>query len=292
MRRKLLTCAFATALLCAELAHAADVVVLATQRIPKVERVIDALTQQLGSAATLQVLDMQGKQQVGERVVRDLAESLTSEQRVVTLGTPASMLATRYLADRSIMSTFVGAEAAKSIRAAGGSVVPSEPDLQQMLSALAATWPSTAKVALLHHPRAKDIADAAAASTGSNIGLIPVAVKSNDAVLETMAQVAPDVDAFVFTRDAKILNRRTLPEIVKFLSEHKVPAVGYSRYLVDAGFPSAVVVDESYIGQTLANELLARDDARNGYATILVNRDFAARMSLQQSQLPEGAKIL
>ena len=77
-------------------------------------------------------------------------------------------------------------------------------------------------------------------------------MSSSKVLARTIAARSGEVDGYISLRDGRVLNRRSLGAVVSVLQEQKKPAVRYSRFLVTAGFPSAVTIDEAGLAEQLA----------------------------------------
>ena len=228
-----------------------EVVVLATQRVPKVDRVIEALEKEL-APATLIVHDMKGKQHLGEQLIRRLRVSLPKSTRVVSLGAPATALATAHLPQHQILSTLVGSTGADQARDAGATVIPSDAGFDQMLQALISLWTDASRIGVVHGvSRAETFSDLKKKAPPS-IRILSIPVSSSKVLARTIASRSGEVDGYISLRDGRVLNRRSLGAVVSVLQEQKKPAVRYSRFLVTAGFPSAVTIDEAGLAEQLA----------------------------------------
>lgn len=274
-------------------ADLSEVVVLATQRVPKVNRVIEALEREL-APATLTVHDMKGKQHLGEQLIRQLRSSLPESTHVVSLGAPATALATAHLPEHQILSTLVGSSGASQARDAGATVIPSDAGFIQMLDALTTLWPNARRIGVVHGvSRADGFADLKR-SAPKSFDIVSVPVAGSKVLARTIASRSAEVDGFVFLRDGQVLNRRSLAGVVSVLQEQKKPAVGYSRFLVTAGFPLAVTIDESGLAEQLAAHVNPGEHASGAHSAerLFINRGFVETLGLDISALPDRASLL
>lgn len=266
-----------------------ELVIITTQNIPKVARVINELKTRVGP---IRIHDMQGKQKEGDRLVRELASSLAPGSNVITMGTPATMLAARHLREHRVFSTYVGTSSEFS-GYPHVTLVESDPRLADMLDALVATWPDVTRVGLIFDVHAKSEIEAQVRAAPSALAIELVPVNRADETRAAMQDVSARVDAFVFLRQSGVLNRKSLPDVVDFLDANQIPAVGYSRYLVRAGFPSAVVTESSQVSRALADAVLGTSgQTRTSFDALLINKKFARRTNLLAHQLPQQAKLL
>ena len=94
-----------------------------------------------------------------------------------------------------------------------------------------------------------------------------------------------------------MLNRRNLDLVTQWLARHGKPAIGYSRFLVTAGFPAALGSDDassrrrivSIVGALLAGEAVPPPGSEG---SIWLNRKSLQAMGIDPANLDVEAQLL
>jgi len=109
-------------------------------------------------------------------------------------------------------------------------------------------------------------------SHGNGPQVVPVELKKD--IFKTLRRMISrrTVDIMIISNDTRVFNRKNIRFVLEALYREKIPTIGFSKNLVDAGAVAAVFSDEdALVEQTIAaaNKYLLTGDFSNGmYASI------------------------
>ena len=127
------------------------------------------------------------------------------------------------------------------------------------------------------------------AASSAGLRLSSVTLPSGDALFSTLQTLLPTVDALLLFPDPLVVNRSSLQNLMLTTYRQRVPVVGYSQNLVDAGALVAVYSTPQQIGQQIAENvqrmLLVRQwelppPAYPKYFTIKTNNSVARSLDI------------
>ncbi len=213
---------------------------------------------------------MKGKS--GTALISKLELVIGPDDTIITVGAPATKLMARAFPANSIIAAYALSDGLKGISHESLTVVESSPTLEQLAGALRTVWPTAETIGAFttadEHPQIP--------------GVTFWKVKSARDIGKIIDQST--VSGFVFTREAALLNRSTIKDVVSRLKQEGIPAIGYSKFLVGTGFPAAYVIDEeSYskkVAQALGEAVDITVDQQNLEGTIWVNKKFARQFGV------------
>jgi len=130
----------------------------------------------------------------------------------------------------------------------------------------------------------------------SEISFVPFKMESDD-VFKTLRRVVSSrkIDIMLISNDSRIFNRKNIRFVLEALYRKKIPTIGLSKSLIDAGAVAAVYSEEqSLIAQTIAranNFLQTNSFTGEMYASalgVVFNKEFVEEFDLD----PKGDFVL
>ena len=212
---------------------------------------------------------------------------------VLALGAPAARAAANTISGYPLVCAMTTAAAVgKAVRPgapvyfAGG-----DPPVDALVNALSAVWKNTGRIAVIAAaPEATPVPSGPAK-------VIWHRVSSNDDLLAELDSLSAEIDGFVFPRDATVLNRSNIDAVVQWLARKGKPAIGYSRFLVTAGFPAAVGADDQSSRRSVVDILTAllrgeRVPESGKQGAIWLNRKSLQSFGIDPAKLDVVAQLL
>lgn len=297
MRHDLLWSMALVLFLAAPIAAIADsprVHVIVTQRAPVVDRLLLDIERAFAGRAQIRINDLKGSASGAKGVAQDVASSLANGDIVLALGAPAARAATEHIDSHPVVCamTTSGAVTAPEIQNTKVFFAGGDPTVDSLVRALGSVFKNTGKVAVIAGKANPD----APRSVGET-NLVWQQVKPGDDVLQTLDVLAGSVDGFVFPRESTVLNRRNIREVIDWLAREKKPAIGYSRFLVTAGFPAALGADDASARRRVISILKALldgsgvpDEEQDG--AIWLNRNSLQSLGIDPASLSVVAQLL
>lgn len=269
--------------------------VVITQRIPVVDRLLVDIRKSLGTRADIRIIDLKGKVGAADAAVSTLTGSLLVNDIVLALGAPASRAVVEGVTNNPVVCAMTNGADGSAQPVQGKQVYYTNADtsVESLVTAMTSVWQHLEKVAVIS-------GSAGVLLPETTIGSTQVSwhrVKSDAELITTLNRISGQVDGFVFPRDSTVLNRRTIDAVVDWLVKHGKPAIGYSRFLVAAGFPAAVGVDDA-AGRRQVVDLLGALVDRRALPKVIANESiWVSRKSLQSfgidpSKLAAKAQLL
>ena len=225
--------------------------VVATQSVPKAERMLDGVHEQLGHLVDIIVHDLRGRPANNAHLVERVKSQIVPGDVVMTIGGPAAKLYLQGPLTNSVLCTMTS-PASHVNNPELVKYSNSDATLDEMSDVLQMLWPQSTNIAVLVSPKMKS-EYLARAEDYSGITLVEV-TKTNK-LSTVLDSIKTEFDGFIFPRDKGVLNRRSISEAVEWLEDNRKPAVGYSKFLVSAGFPAAVAVDDKRMNADVVSSL-------------------------------------
>lgn len=97
----------------------------------------------------------------------------------------------------------------------------------------------------------------AGAARALGLGFVPIPVPGGNDLFPALQAALPEVDALLLLPDPAVVNRGTIQNLMLTAYRQRVPVIGYSQALVEAGSLLAVYSTPQQIGQQ-AGEMIAR----------------------------------
>ena len=243
--------------------------VVTTQLIPKSLRLQKKLAHYL-TGLEVRNWDMAGKS--GTSILGKLKQEVAQHDVFVAVGSPATRFVTDNFTSHSVVSAYSLSDSLADLKHPQTLIVESSPSLEQLAEAFREIWPEVETLAAF---TTQDVPN-----EPSGIKLIKVSSAKD--ICNAIEQ--GDAGGYVFPREASLLNRSTIKEVVGHLNKVKAPAVGYSKFLVGTGFPAAYVVDEASYGlqvaQTVGNLVHLEIEGASNEGTIWVSKKSAAKFGI------------
>lgn len=268
--------------------------VIVTQRAPVVDRLLQDVERAFAGRASLVVSDLKGTPGAAAPAMDDMAAKLGENDIVLALGAPAARAAASRIHDRPVVCAMTTPGAVASARPknpriyfAGG-----DPGVDSLVKALSAVFRNTDRVAV--------IAGSGGGSPPPGLeraGIVWRKLRAGDDLIRELDALAPNVDGFVFPREATVLNRRNLDQVVDWLARQGKPAIGYSRFLVTAGFPAALGADDATARKRMISILRALLDGNavpdeSAEGAIWLNRESLLSLGIDPDSLDVVAQFL
>ncbi len=265
--------------------------VVATQRMPKVDRLVADVQEHLGDRAVVRLVDLKGQQRTFDRHFDALEAELAQGDLVLALGSPAARMAATRVTQNTLLCAMTTAVSLDGLWAANVHLAEDDPSVAEMVQALRQLWPGVRRIAVVVDAQLQNEYD-------GNSDLLVRGVSPGEEVVDVLEALSGEVDGFVFPRDPLVLNRRSIEPVVAWLKKQKRPAVGYSKFLVSAGFPAAAIVETAIARARVARRVEAllfdgaRTDAGASAVAIWVNRDAAQAFALDLAVLDGQVQLL
>ncbi|MCP4653295.1 MAG: hypothetical protein GY858_07950 [Candidatus Omnitrophica bacterium] len=110
--------------------------------------------------------------------------------------------------------------------------------------------PSIKKVGVMYSPgSAAMIADAKKIASSLGIEIVAVEVAVSTQVPKTLRTLVGKIDSLWIMTDSKVCTKDTLPLILNFTLKNKIPAIGFTPYLVKAGALVSYTYDYKDVGK-------------------------------------------
>ena len=217
--------------------------VVVTQRAPVVDRLVRAVEAELATRVRVDITDRKGSMHGAESLVGALAQSLGEGDLVLALGAPAARLSTRIVRQHPVVCAMTNAGSVPVQPRDAGRIhfADVDPSVTSLVEALGNVWKVAGRIAVIS---AEDAGDVAPAAVGP-AKVLWTRVRPEADLVQVLDGLENSVDGFVFPREATVLNRRNLDLVTQWLARHGKPAIGYSRFLVTAGFPAALGSDDA-----------------------------------------------
>jgi len=279
----------------AALGSSPTVHVVITQKIPVVDRLLVDIRKSLGGRAEIRIIDLKGKVGAADEMVSTLTDSLLVDDIVLALGAPAARAVVDSVSNHPVVCAMTNGVDGSAQPAQGKEVYYANADtsVESLVTAMTSVWQHLDKVAVISGAAGVLMPD----TTMGNTQVSWLRIESDADLISTLDRISGQVDGFVFPRDSSVLNRRTIDSVVEWLIRKGKPAIGYSRFLVAAGFPAAVGVDDAASRRQVVDLLGALVDRRavpkaGANPSIWVGRKSLQSFGIDASKLTATAQLL
>ena len=288
---RLLFCALLCVMTVGLRAEPPTVHVVASQRMPKVDRLVAAVEQHLAGRADVQLVDLRGQQRAFDRHFDALQADLVPGDLVLALGSPAARAAAERVKQNPLLCAMTTAASLDGLSSANLHLVEEDPSADEMADALRRLWPGARRLAVVVDARLE-------ARYEAGDDLLVRGVAAGEDVVQVLSSLSGKVDGFIFPRDPLVLNRRSIGPVVAWLKQQGRPAVGYSRFLVSAGFPAAAIIDSATVRRRVSRRVEAllfggaQVASPASAVAVWVNRDAAPAFALDLAALDGRVQFL
>ena len=212
----------------------------------------DGLDAELAAGkATLKVL-VEGDPGLDEALARP-------DTLLIPLGLKAAQSSVRR--DNPILSGFVARASFEKLFAASNAT-----PWRRAASAIYLDQPLSRRLELIHaiQPRAHTVgavfgssasttqSELNASASAAGLRMLATSLGSGDELFNVLKELLPNVDVLLLLPDPLVVNRNSIQNLMLSTYRQRIPAVGYSRDLVDAGALAAVFSTPQQIGAQIA----------------------------------------
>lgn len=284
-------------LLSAPWTHAAKITVLLSQPTPDYRVVADSLIATLAN-------ERKAGLEIQVLAPDDWQNSVpgANSSLIVAVGVSAAQAAVDSRAHIPVLATllpkqaFEKMNASKETDAARMTALYLDQPLSRQLSLMRVVLPRAQSFGVIFSPQTLHL-NTQLKTSSDHFQLKPVlsTINSEDEMFQRLLQILPQVDAMLAIPDNSVLNRLTIRNFLLATYRNRVPVIGYSQSLVDAGVLAAVFSTPAQIGQQSGE--MVRQILKGGWPSPTYPRHFSVKVNQNVARslsisLPDEEKLL
>lgn len=198
---------------------------------------------------------------LGEATADNLVAS--ADTLIVAIGLRAAQFAAKF--DAPILAVLIARQSYESLAAASSgtrrrplSAVYLDQPPARHFNLIRSALPRVQSIGFLFGPaQAAMQSEWSSAAKGAGFTFVPVVVSNSNELFSVLQASLPGVDALMLLPDPMVVNRGSVQSLMLSTYRQRVPVIGYSQALVEAGALLAVYSTPQQIGQQ-TGEIIAR----------------------------------
>ncbi len=251
------TLPFITLFLQVQAGYTEDVIVVKTRSVPGGEQILDGFKSVCDSGISIKEYDMKGRLNEGERIIKEIKESikLNPPKVVLTIGAPATKLAQEAIKEIPILFSMVVNPHKKGFSGNNISGITSDVPIRLQLDKLKTIVPAVESIGIIYNPKNTNniIEEAKQVTSDMGLKLVMYKVSSQKEVPRAIRDIIQEVNALLIITDSTVVNKHSFKYIITTTLENKIPTVTYTDYLVKAGFLFSLTPDYFSMGKQAGN---------------------------------------
>ncbi len=258
---------FGLSSICPSLVTAAEVAILKSADVDYYDQAVQGIRSSLSSRVTVKEYPLGGSVAQGRKIGTALRAS--PPDLVVAVGLKAALAVKLEIVDTPVVFCLVLNPEQHGLPASNMTGIQMRLEPETQLTSLRGVLPKATHLGLLYdEDKSGDfVREAQRAASRLGVELLALSVRSREAVTPTLKSLAGKIDALWVIQDQTVVSDFTIPLLMQWSLDAKIPIFTFSSTLVQQGALGALVVDAWTVGQQagrIASGLLRRETAPGG----------------------------